>query len=495
MTRQGDSGRRRADDATAVATRLGRDPDGAYVVAVRDAGGAPVVIANEPFLRDGTPMPTRYWLVDAELRARVSGLEAEGGVRSAEAEVDTGALTSSHRRYAAERDALIPPGWTGPRPSGGVGGTRQGVKCLHAHLAWWLAGGDDPVGAWVAERLDLDRANFVGEPSEMSEHDGPVAVLDCGTNSTRLLVMDADGTVLAREMRITRLGQGVDASRRLSKDAIDRTLSVLSEYRALMDAHGVIRTRLVATSAARDADNVEEFLAAASHVAGVRAEVLTGEEEGWFSFLGATATLPAPLVGAGPVLVVDIGGGSTELVVGRVPAAESGEAGGAGPVSEVVTRSLDIGCVRITERVLEHDPPLPEEMARARVVVEAEVASARADLPPLAPDSTLIGLAGTVSTLASLEQGLATYDRARVHHAVLERDAVERWLRVLVGEDSRTRLDHPGMVAGREEVIVAGIVILDVVMAQFDCARCLVSEDDILDGLARRLLSSARPVD
>jgi hypothetical protein len=146
------------DDHEAVATLLGRDPGGNFTVVVRGPDGAPMVIENEPFLRDGTPMPTRYWLVDAELRAEVGRLEAAGGVREAEREVDGVALAECHRRYAAERDAQIPARWAGPRPSGGVGGTRQGVKCLHAHVAWWMAGGDDPVGAWVAQRLRLTRA-------------------------------------------------------------------------------------------------------------------------------------------------------------------------------------------------------------------------------------------------------------------------------------------------------------------------------------------------
>jgi len=145
------------DDDKAVAALLGRDPGGNFTVVVRGADGAPVVIENEPFLRDGTPMPTRYWLVDPVLRAAVSRLEASGGVRAAERRVDLEALDDCHRRYAAARDALIPPGRPGPRPSGGVGGTRRGVKCLHAHVAWWMAGGDDPVGAWAAERLGLTR--------------------------------------------------------------------------------------------------------------------------------------------------------------------------------------------------------------------------------------------------------------------------------------------------------------------------------------------------
>jgi uncharacterized protein len=144
-------------DAEEVARLLGREPEGVFTVVVRGAGGHPVVIANEPFLRDGTPMPTRYWLVDPGLRVLVGRLEAAGGVREAGAEVDGAALADGHRRYAAERDALVPDDWNGPRPSGGVGGTRQGVKCLHAHLAWWLAGGDDVVGAWTAKRLGLHR--------------------------------------------------------------------------------------------------------------------------------------------------------------------------------------------------------------------------------------------------------------------------------------------------------------------------------------------------
>jgi hypothetical protein len=145
------------DDKEAVAQLLGRDPGGNFTVVVRDADGAPSVIENEPFLRDGTPMPTRYWLVDPDLRAQIGGLEAAGGVREAERQVDAVALADCHRRYAAERDALIPPSWAGPRPTGGVGGTRQGVKCLHAHVAWWMAGGDDPVGAWAAGQLGLSR--------------------------------------------------------------------------------------------------------------------------------------------------------------------------------------------------------------------------------------------------------------------------------------------------------------------------------------------------
>ena len=136
-----------------VAELLGHTPRGAYVIVVRDGAGEPVVIRNEPLLFDGTPMPTRYWLVGSAPRLLVDRLEAAGGVRRAEAEVDPDELQSAHDRYAAERDSSVPTGWAGPRPAGGVGGTRRGVKCLHAHYAWWLAGGDDPVGRWVAFQL------------------------------------------------------------------------------------------------------------------------------------------------------------------------------------------------------------------------------------------------------------------------------------------------------------------------------------------------------
>ena len=132
---------------------LGRPPSVDYLVVVTEADGSPVVIRNEPLTHDGRPMPTRYWLVGAAQRAAVSRLESEGGVRRAEAEVNPLSLEDAHGRYAAERDAALPPGWDGPKPSGGVGGTRRGVKCLHAHYAWYLAGGDDPVGRWVSDRL------------------------------------------------------------------------------------------------------------------------------------------------------------------------------------------------------------------------------------------------------------------------------------------------------------------------------------------------------
>jgi hypothetical protein len=152
----GDLSERDAEDQRAVADLLGRTPNGAFEVAVRAPAGTPVVIRNHPLLEDGTPMPTRYWLVDRQLAGAVSRLESSGAVRLAEVETDPEELAAAHARYAAERDAALSVDHRGPRPAGGVGGTRQGVKCLHAHLAWYLAGGDDPVGRWTAQRLGVE---------------------------------------------------------------------------------------------------------------------------------------------------------------------------------------------------------------------------------------------------------------------------------------------------------------------------------------------------
>jgi exopolyphosphatase/guanosine-5'-triphosphate,3'-diphosphate pyrophosphatase len=432
-------------------------------VVVRDERGAPLVIRNAPLLDDGTPMPTRYWLVGREQRAAVDRLEAQGGVRAAEAAVDPGRLAAAHARYAADRDADISAGWAGPRPSGGVGGTRKGVKCLHAHYAWFLAGGDDPVGRWVADRL----AELAGEA---------VAAIDCGTNSTRLLIAGPDGQPLERRMRITRLGQGVDRDRRLDPAAIERTVSVLREYRAVMDSHGAHRVRVTATSAARDASNRGDFFAAAAEAVGVWPELLGGEEEGRLSFRGATAELdPA----GAPWLVADIGGGSTELIVGSDPITKP-----------TAVTSLDMGCVRISERFLLSDPPRPAELAAARTWVADLLHDVSARTPVFDSAASLIGLAGTVAALAAIDQGLDRYERSRVHHYVLTRDAIARLLATLAAEPTEARRRRPGVERDRADVIVGGTVVLAELMDHFDFDACLTSEADILDGLVSTLLAS-----
>ena len=300
-----------------------------------------------------------------------------------------------------------------------------------------------------------------------------VAAVDCGTNSTRLLVVDGSGAPIVRLMRITRLGRGVDETHELDAEAIERTVAVLAGYRAAMDAHAVQRARLVATSAVRDAANGGEFLHAASSVVGVAAELLSGEEEGLLAYAGATAGL-APV--AADDVVLDIGGGSTELIV-RSP-------------SGLDAVSLDLGCVRLTERHLRHDPPAPDELDAARATIAIELDRAVREIPSLGelrPDSRLVGLAGTVSTLSMLDQGLADYEWDRVHHSVLTVRAVEAWSTTLAGEPAALRARRPGMVPGREDVIVGGALVLAAVMRRFGFAECLVSESDILDGIVASL--------
>ncbi len=302
-----------------------------------------------------------------------------------------------------------------------------------------------------------------------------VAAIDCGTNSTRLLVADGDGRAIDRQMRITRLGEGVDAESRLSPEAIQRTVSVLRDYRAVMQRSAVSRGRLVATSAVRDAANGSDFLEAAADVTGLEPELLTGIEEGRLSLLGATSELDST---EGPFLIVDIGGGSTELVIGS---------GADDP--DVVAVSLQLGCVRITERFLRSDPPTAEELADAEQAVAESLDEAITENPRLTTARRLVGLAGTVSTLAALRLGLREYDRSRIHHAVLRCTDVGDWYRTLASEVAEARLDRAGMVPGREDVIVGGAMLLDAVMRWFGFDECLVSESDILDGMVAGLLA------
>ena len=307
-----------------------------------------------------------------------------------------------------------------------------------------------------------------------------LAAIDCGTNSTRLLVVEAGGesvadgtTTLERRMRITRLGRGVDATGALAPEAVDLTLAVLREYRATLDRLGVERVRMTATSAARDAANREIFFEPAAEIVGTAPELLSGDEEGRLAFTGATAELDPE---RGPFLVVDIGGGSTEFAVG---------AGGGGPPDGVV--SVDVGCVRVTEKFLHRDPPLPEELSQALSVVHDHLDDVARELPAATEAPMLVGLAGTVTTVAAIELGLPEYDRDRIHHFVLTRQAAEDVFRTLATEPRAERAHNPGLEEGRVDVIVGGAAVLVAVMRYFDFNECLVSEADILDGLIRSL--------
>ena len=301
-----------------------------------------------------------------------------------------------------------------------------------------------------------------------------VAAVDCGTNSLRLLVADVDLaraelTDVARRMEIVRLGQGVDQTGRLAPEALARTAGVLRDYADVIAGTAASAVRMVATSATRDASNTAEFTRQVKEILGVGPEVLTGAEEAALSFTGATAELAARE--GGPFLIADIGGGSTEFVLG-----EPGE-------SAVHAISVNIGCVRMTERHLHGDPPTGAELAAATADIDAAL-DAVADAVPVRQARTLVGLAGSVTTVAGIAMGLPAYDAARIHHARVPAAAVHEVAQGLLGQTRATRAAIGVMHPGRVDVIGGGALILDRIMRRFGFGEVLVSEHDILDGIA-----------
>ncbi len=322
--------------------------------------------------------------------------------------------------------------------------------------------------------------------------DGPVplgparvAAIDCGTNSLRLLVADVDPGLrqladVVRRMEIVRLGQGVDATGRLAPDALDRTLHTLGDYVDVIHRSGATSVRMVATSATRDAANAAEFSAAVTMILGQPPEVLTGSEEAALSFSGATAELAGSSL-PGPYLVVDIGGGSTEFVLGH-------QDGGNG----LAVCSMDIGCVRMTERHLRHDPPGDDEIAAARADIDAALDVVAGKIP-VRDARTLVGLAGSVTTVAALVLGLDSYQAERIHHSRVSAAAVREVAASLLGQTRAERKRLAVMHPGRADVIGGGALVLTQIMERFGFAEVLVSEHDILDGLAWSLATGARP--
>jgi exopolyphosphatase/guanosine-5'-triphosphate,3'-diphosphate pyrophosphatase len=296
------------------------------------------------------------------------------------------------------------------------------------------------------------------------------AAIDIGTNSTRLLVADGASELVPVErlMRITRLGQGVDKSGALATEAVDRTVAVLEEYRQVVERLDVPAgaVRMTATSAARDASNRDDFFDRAEAAIGVRPELLSGEEEARLSFAGATAGFDRA---RGPFLVFDLGGGSTEFAYGT---------------DDVETAvSIEVGCVRLTERFIEHDPPQPEELVASISYTESWLDDVDRAIPSAREATTVIGLAGTVSTVVAVEIGLATYDRDRIHHFVLTRDAAEDVFRTLATEPRADRICNPGLEEARADVIVGGCCALVAIMRHLGLESIVHSESDILDGL------------
>jgi exopolyphosphatase/guanosine-5'-triphosphate,3'-diphosphate pyrophosphatase len=298
-----------------------------------------------------------------------------------------------------------------------------------------------------------------------------VAAIDCGTNSIRLLIaeVDIDGNLieLDRRMTIVRLGEGVDATGRFSDAAIERTFAACDEYALAIRSHEATHIRFVATSATRDAENREEFVAGVKARLGCKVDVITGKEEAALSFLGATGGLKESF--QGPYLVIDIGGGSTEFVVGTdVPDA---------------ARSVDIGCVRMTERHLAGDPASAESIDAAMADIDAAILKA-SKVVPFADAKTVIGLAGSVTTVAAMALGLQKYDRKAIHGSVISADAIHRVFDRLIHMTRAQRSELPFMHPGRVDVIGAGSLVLDRIMKILPQTSIVVSEHDILDGIA-----------
>jgi exopolyphosphatase/guanosine-5'-triphosphate,3'-diphosphate pyrophosphatase len=296
-----------------------------------------------------------------------------------------------------------------------------------------------------------------------------LAAFDVGTNSTRLLVGDVAGGVIvaehAREMVITRLGKGVDRSGRFDPAALARTLEVLAGYAEVCRRLGVERRRLVATSATRDAADRQVFLDGVRELLGVEAEVLSGQAEAAAAYRGATAGLD----GDRPTLVVDIGGGSTELIYGD------------GTTSRAMV-SLDIGCVRLFERHLHTDPPTAAEVAALRADVAAHLERVGEVLDPGAA-GRVVGVAGTVTTVAAIALGLETYDPRRIHRATVGAAEIAATAEKLAAMTVAERAAMPVMARGREDVIAAGALLLDLLVSKFQIEQVVASESDILDGV------------
>ena len=307
-----------------------------------------------------------------------------------------------------------------------------------------------------------------------------VAAIDCGTNSIRLLVAERDGATLSdlhREMRIVRLGEGVDATGSFSADALQRTRAALVDYAGLLRGYGVDRVRMVATSATRDAANRDDFFAMTATVLGevvpgAVAEVITGAEEAELSFNGAVGELDSA---AGPFVVVDLGGGSTEVVLGEA----------AGGVQ--ASFSADIGCVRMTERCLHSDPPAAAEVADARQVVRERLAEALR-VVPVQQARTWVGLAGTFTTIAALAHGLPTYDPAAIHLSRVGFADLRAVCAELIAMTRAQRAALGPMHEGRVDVIAGGAIIVEELAAALGeragISELVVSEHDILDGIA-----------
>jgi len=453
-------------DFEVLAEQLGREPTTRYEVIVRcPPDGHPLVIRNHPLDAEGEPFPTLYWLTCPEAVKAVSRIESTGEISRLNERIDSDegfarSVQDAHDEYAAERARFLPEA----RSWGGVAGTRVGVKCLHAHFANHLAGGDDLVGSWVATQI---------EPIHRPGCADRVAAIDQGTNSIRLLVADptVDGGMeeIARDMIITRLGRDVDRTRLLDPDALASTLNVLRRYVRRAEALRVSRVHMAATSALRDATNSEGFASEVLRLTGEPLEIISGEREAELSFSGALDGLDAEP----PFLVVDIGGGSTEFAVGTHT-----------PASSVSTQ---MGSVRLTERYMASDPPTDPELVEMRAEITRILSEVESEVR-VGDSSTLVAVAGTATTMQALALGLERYEASAIHRSTLTLGDARTVLENLIAMTNAERAALPVMAPGRGDVIVAGCEVLVTLMERWGFDEAVVSETDILDGSAAELL-------
>lgn len=512
------------DDLATLSRQLGRPVRDVVEIGARCVCGHPLVATTAPRLSNGIPFPTTFYLTHPVLTAAVSRLEADGEMaRMNERLAADPALAAAHRAaheaYLAERERVGADAGTGEVPEiAGIsaGGMPDRVKCLHVLVGhalaagpgvnplgdealalvseWWTPDSCACEGAWDTDAAvpTRDLSRHVKHLERVAELERTtVAGIDCGTNSIRLLISRpgeaAEGAVAAdavaaaplvdvvREMRVVRLGEGVDATGAFTEGALTRTFAAVDEYARLIQRHHAGRVRFVATSASRDASNREDFVAGVAARLGVEPEVVSGEEEARLSFSGAVSAVDTD--GLGPedlILVVDLGGGSTEFVVGTAD----------GAVVDAV--STDMGCVRFTERFLRSDPPTAEEVAAAREAVGGILDDVAARLP-LERVARVVGVAGTVTTVAAEALGLTEYDAARIHGARLPVEQVRAAAHGLLAATRAERAARGFMHPGRVDVIGAGALIwaelLGRVCAVAGVDEAGVSEHDILDGI------------
>ena len=308
-----------------------------------------------------------------------------------------------------------------------------------------------------------------------------VAGIDIGTLTCRLLVAavspEAEDPIhtIRSERKILRLGEGVDRTGRLKPEAMLRVIETIREWKTIIESHGVERYTAVATSAVREAGNREEFLDRVRRETGIEVEVIDGEEEARRTFLGIRSGLPS---GVREILGLDIGGGSTEFIASR-------------PGQPLKMTSIDMGVVRLTERVLQSDPPRAAEIHKAEALIRDLTSGARREIGDIT-DLTLVGTAGTITSLAAIAQGLPTYDPARIQNYVLELPVIQRIERDVFSKTQSDRVGMPGLEAGREGVIAAGVLILRCVMEELNAARCVVSEYGLREGVLVHLARSCR---